>query len=285
MGVGNDRIQNVPTITVNLKVGEPMETANNDAVLFEYINDHIALVTLNRPEKYNAVNTEVTEQLFEILTKIEADKNIWVAVLASSNDRYFCVGADLAAVSAGKGLELIHPVGGFAGFVNAPRKKPWIAAVAGSALGGGFEICLACDMIVCGEKTVFALPEVKRSLIAGAGGVYRLPRALPRVVALELIATGDPIDSQRAYNLGMVNRVVADNTVRDEAIKLAGKICENAPVAVCESLSIARAVAEQPEKELQAQVMGAFGKLNKTRDFQEGPLAFMEKRAPRWSGE
>jgi enoyl-CoA hydratase/carnithine racemase len=262
-----------------------METSKDAVVWFERIDDHIALVTMNRPEKYNAVNAEITHRMHEIVTRIEEDKTLWVAVLASSNDAVFCAGADLAVVSSGKGQELNHPVGGFAGFVDAPRKKPWIAAVDGKALGGGFEIALACDMIVCGENTVFGLPEVKRSLMAAAGGVYRLPRAVPRAVALEMIATGDPIDGKRAYELGLVNRVVGDAQAKEEALKLAARVCANAPLAVQASLSVARLAKEKTEVELKGLVMNSFGKLMQSRDFKEGPLAFMEKRLPKWSGQ
>jgi enoyl-CoA hydratase/carnithine racemase len=138
-------------------------------------------------------------------------------------------------------------------------------------------------MIVCGKNAVFGLPEVKRSVIAGAGGCYRLPRAISRAVALEMIATGDPIDAARALDLGLVNRVAED--VTKEALALADRICANAPVAVQESLVVARSAAEATEKELQALVMKGFAVISRTRDFQEGPLAFMEKREPRWTGE
>jgi enoyl-CoA hydratase/carnithine racemase len=262
-----------------------MTTSNDDVVLFECVSDHIALVTLNRPEKYNAVNVDVTNRLFDIVNRIEADKNLWVTVLTSSTDKVFCAGADLAAVSAGKGMEIVHPEAGFAGFVNATRKKPWIAAVTGKALGGGLEICLACDMIVCGERAYFGLPEVKLSMIAGAGGAYRLPRAIPRAVAFEMLGTGDPIDADRAFHLGLVNRVVADSQVTAQALNLAKKICENAPIAVRESLAIARLANERTEKELQELSTDSYWTLCNTKDFREGPLAFMEKRTPRWTGE
>lgn len=262
-----------------------MGTEEKDIVLFERIGKHIALVTLNRPEKYNAVNSMLTNRLFDILTQIEEDKDLWAAVLTSSNNKVFCAGADLAEVASGKGQGISHPEGGFAGLVEAKRKKPWIAAVVGAALGGGCEISLACDMIVCGQSSVIGLPEVKRSLIAGAGGLYRLPRVIPRAVAIEMITTGEPVDANRAAELGLVNRVAPDADVVNEALKLAEKICENAPLAVFESLAIARKAKELSEAECQPIVMQAFGRLSKTKDFQEGPKAFLEKRAPQWTGE
>jgi enoyl-CoA hydratase/carnithine racemase len=262
-----------------------MTTSTDDVVLFECVDDHIAVVTLNRPEKCNAVNVEVTTRLYDIVNRIEADKDLWVAVLTSSTDRVFCAGADLAAVSAGKGMEIVHPEAGFAGFVNAARKKPWIAAVAGKALGGGMEICLACDMVVCGKNALFGLPEVKRSMVAGAGGSYRLPRVIPRAIALEMLSTGEPIDAGRAFDLGLVNRVVDRGQEKDQALKLAGTICGNAPIAVRETLAIARLANERSETELQELSNNSYGILSKTKDFKEGPLAFIEKRAPRWTGE
>ncbi len=262
-----------------------MDKEEKDIVLFERKGNHIAWVTLNRPEKYNAVNGNLSSRLFEILTRIEEDKDLWVAVLTSSNDRVFCAGADLSELAAGKGQGISHPEGGFAGLVEAKRKKPWIAAVVGSALGGGCEISLACDMIVCGENSAFGLPEVKRSVVAGAGGLYRLPRAIPRAIAIEMITTGLPIDAKRAAELGLVNRVAPDAEVKDEALKLADKICKNAPLAVYESLAIARVAKDLSEAECQPLVMQAFDRLKKTKDFQEGPKAFLEKRAPQWTGE
>jgi enoyl-CoA hydratase/carnithine racemase len=262
-----------------------MKTEENDVVLFKHIGKHIALVTLNRPEKYNAVNEGLSNRLFQILTRIEEDKDLWATVLTSSNNKVFCAGADLSEVAAGRGQGISHPQGGFAGLVEAKRRKPWIAAVNGKALGGGCEICLACDMVVCGQSAVFGLPEVKRSIIAGAGGLYRLPRAIPRAIAIEMITTGKTVDAQRAAHLGLVNRVAPDDEVRDEAIRLAGEICENAPNAVFESLYIARAAKELGEDQCRSLVMQAFGRLQKTKDFQEGPKAFLEKRSPQWMGE
>ena len=143
-----------------------------------------------------------------IVKRIEDDPEIRVAILTSSEPRVFCAGADLGAVASGKGAGMETPGGGFAGFVYAQRLKPWIAAVEGLALAGGCEICLACDMIVASEAARFGLPEVKRGLMAGAGGVHRLANVLPRNIAAELIATGDPIDAARAHAHGLVNRLV-----------------------------------------------------------------------------
>lgn len=254
-----------------------------DVVLLEHIDDHIAVVTLNRPDKRHAVNGAVARRLDAIVKETEADPAVWVVVLTSSGGSTFCAGADLAEVAAGRAAELSTPDGGFGGFVESKRDKPWIAAVHGSALGGGLEFSLACDLRIVGENTVLGLPEVKRGLIAGAGGIYRLPRQIPRAIALEMIAVGEPVDAARAYELGLVNAVVPDGEVLKVALDYARKIAANAPLSVRESLTIARAAHEAPETESISAVRAAFGRLMQSEDFQEGPRAFVEKRAPKWS--
>lgn len=258
--------------------------SDTEVVLYERVDDHIALVTLNRPEKRHAVNGAVARRLGEIVAETESDPSIWAVVLTSSGGPTFCAGADLAEVAAGRAAELSTPEGGFGGFVESKRAKPWIVAVRGSALGGGLEFSLACDLRVIAETTVLGLPEVKRGLIAGAGGIYRLPRQIPRAIALEIIALGDPIDARRAYALGLVNAVVPEDAVLDTALDMARKICANAPISVRESLKIARAAEETPEAESIAAMRRTMEYLVTTDDFKEGPRAFVEKRAPQWSG-
>lgn len=245
---------------------------------------HIAVVTLNRPEKHNAVNGALAAALDWIVKDIENDDSIRVAILTSSLDKTFCAGADLGEVARGNGRALTTRDGGFAGFADAARAKPWIAAVRGNVLAGGCELALACDMIVAGEDVRFGLPEVKRGLFAGAGGVHRLPRALPRNVALELIATGNPLPAERAYALGLVNRLAPGDSVLGEARKLAGEIVVNAPVAVRESLKLARVSAEHPDAELREMSGQISAVVMASEDAKEGPRAFVEKRAPIWTG-
>ncbi len=258
--------------------------SDTDVVLYERVDDHIAVVTLNRPEKRHAVNGTVARRLDAIVKETEADPAIWAVVLTSSGGPTFCAGADLSEVAAGRGADLSTPDGGFGGFVEAYREKPWIVAVRGSALGGGLEFSLACDLRVIAETTVLGLPEVKRGLIAGAGGVYRLPRQIPRAIALEMIALGEPIDARRAHALGLVNAVVAEDAVLDTALDIARRICGNAPLSVRESLKIARIADQTTEEESIAAMRKTMQYLFTTEDFQEGPRAFVEKRAPRWSG-
>lgn len=261
-----------------------MADDSSDVVLESRLDDHIVLVTLNRPEKRNAVNAAVASALEAIVKRTEADPDVWVVVLTSSNDRVFCAGADLSQVSAGATGGMNTVDGGFAGFVDAVRLKPWIAAVEGIAVAGGCEICVACDMIVASENARFGLPEVKRSLVAGAGGVNRLHRMLPRNVAFEMIATGDPIEAARAHHFGMVNRLTAPGEALHAAHELALAIAANAPVAVQQAIGAARATLSATEAEAKVIVGAAMAKVRGAEDYAEGPRAFLEKRPPRWTG-
>jgi enoyl-CoA hydratase len=254
------------------------------AVRLERLPGHVALVTINRPDARNAVNAQVATDLEAAVDVAEADPDIRVVVLTGEGPDAFCAGADLKEVSAGQGHRLSTERGGFAGFVFRERTKPWIAAINGKALAGGAEIALACDLVVAGEHAAFGLPEVMRGLIAAAGGLFRLPRAIPRNVALELILTAGQLDAQRAFQLGLVNRLASKAGLLDEALALAAEIARNAPVAVRESLSIASRANELTEDELRELTRDAFARVMASDDFKEGPRAFIEKRAPRWTG-
>lgn len=253
-------------------------------VLFEIIRPHVALVTLNRPQSHNAISGGVASALDAIVTKTEADSDIWAVVLTGAGGRTFCAGADLKDVSDGKLASLWTAGGGFAGFVNAPRRKVWIAAVDGYALAGGFELMLACDLAVASETSQFGLPEVKRGLVAAAGGAYRAARALPKAIAVELIATGGRMTAAKAHAFGLVNRLTPAGGALDEALALALEICENAPIAVQESLGIARRAFDLDDAGLARLSDEAQRRITLTEDFQEGPRAFIEKRTPVWSG-
>lgn len=257
----------------------------SNLVKFDKRDDHIAIITLDRPEKRNAVNMEIAQGLDAAVKRVEADPDIWVAILTSSNDRVFCAGADLAEVAAGNGRNLYTKDGGFAGFVYHPRTKPWIAAPMGVTVAGGLELCLGCDMIVAADNCSFGVPEAKRSLIAGAGGVTRMPKRIPTAVAIEMIATGDPISAERAYQVGLVNRVVSLANVLDEAIALAKAIAANAPLAVREGISVAKASGMLSDADGQKLADEALARLQATDDYREGPLAFVEKRPPVWKGK
>ncbi len=254
------------------------------AVLFERLPGHVALVTLNRPAARNAINGAVAQALDELVELTEADADIWAVVLTGAGTQAFCAGADLKEISAGRGAELWTTRGGFAGFVFAQRSKPWIAAINGAALAGGTELALACDLLVAVPGASFGLPEVKRGLAAVAGGLFRLPRVLPRQIALEMIATGEPISAERAFALGMVNHLAPAAGLLDAALALAGRITVNAPVAVRASLGVARRAMDLSDAELRTLSEQAMARVRQSEDFNEGPLAFVEKRAPRWTG-
>lgn len=253
------------------------------AVTCERIGPHVALVTLNRPEARNAVNEDVARALDAIVADTEADVEVRAVVLAAAGEMAFCAGADLKAVSAGRGAGL-WTERGFAGFTDAVRGKPWIAAIEGAALAGGCEIALACELIVASREARFGLPEVTRGLIAAAGGLYRLPRALPRNLALHAILTGDPFDARTAHAHGLVNVLCEPGESRAAAIALAGRIAANAPLAVRNSLLVARASAALGDADAQAASFAARARIRTTDDFLEGARAFVEKRLPAWSG-
>ena len=262
----------------------PLATQTEGPVLFERLTAHIGLATFNRPEKRNAVNPELASALERIVEGAESDLEVRVMILTSCDDRVFCAGADLGAVAAGKAEGLETSRGGFGGFVYAPRMKPWIAAVEGIAVAGGMELALACDMIVASENARFGLPEVKRGLMAAAGGIHRIALALPRNVANELLATGEPMDGAAAFGWGLANRLTAPGQTLEEARKLAEAIAENSPLAVQRTLCAGRESLGQPDGAGRALVARHLNALRHTEDFREGPRAFVEKRAPVWKG-
>lgn len=243
--------------------------------------DHVAIFTLNRPEARNAVNEEVSEEMEAHLDVFEADDSLWVGIIAAEGS-VFCAGADLKAVSERRNI--MTERGGFAGLVTYERTKPLIAAVDGAAVAGGMEIVLACDLVVASTAARFGIPEVKRSLVAAAGGLFRGPRALPRNVAMELALTGDPISAERAAELGLVNDLCEPGAVVDRALSLADRINVNAPLAVRESRQVIIDAEFADDETAWSLSNGAMRRLAKTDDFSEGPRAFIEKRAPNWQG-
>lgn len=245
---------------------------------------HLAIITLNRPEARNAINSEMAKTMEACLDDYESDPELRCAILTAEGT-VFCAGADLKEVSAGIGAGMATKKGGFAGITRRERTKPLIAAVTGTAVAGGCEISLSCDLIVASTETVFGVPEVKRSLAAAAGGMFRLPRALGMATAMELIMTGDPLPAQRAYELGMVNKVVAPDEVMNEAKALAERIMVNAPLAVQASRNVAARALMDSDDDLWRAGNTAMKGLAGTEDYKEGPRAFIEKRAPVWKGK
>jgi enoyl-CoA hydratase len=244
---------------------------------------HVAVLRLNRPDKKNAVNGDVARGMEAGIDQLEADDDLWLGVVTHAGD-VFSAGADLKAINEGRAAELNTERGGFGGIVARTRTKPLIAAVDGPALAGGTEIVLACDLVVASTQASFGIPEVKRSLVAAAGGLFRLPRALPRNIALELGLTGDPITAERAYHFGLVNELCAPGEAFDAALAMAERVAANAPLAVRETR---RLMLELPALDDQTGFResgrGLTGLAN-TEDFWEGPKAFLEKRPPQWKG-
>ena len=259
----------------------------SDVVLTE-LRDHVLLVTLNRPEARNAVNGDLTLGLGNALERAHTDAEVRAVVLTGSGDQSFCAGADLKAISRGESL---NPPGtetwGFAGMVQHPIAKPVIAAVNGRALGGGTELVLAADLAVSVDTATFGLPEVKRGLIAAAGGLVRLPEQLPRKVAMQLILTGDPIDAATAQKWGLVNEVVPAERLLEASLELAARIAKNAPLSVQHSKAAAQGITDggiPDEVAAWAASDAAMFAVMTSEDAMEGPIAFAEKREPQWKG-
>lgn len=252
------------------------------AVDFE-TRGRVGIMTINRPEARNAINGEVARGLEEGIDRLDADPDLWVGIVAAEGP-VFSAGADLKAIARGEFAELSTERGGFAGITRRERNKPLIAAVDAPAYAGGFEIVLACDLVVASTNAQFGIPEVKRSLIAAAGGLFRLPRAVPRNVALELALTGDPMEAGRAHAFGLVNVLVDPGTVIEAALALADRIIANAPLAVQASRRVMLGTLGVSEDEGWAATFEETAKLAATEDFAEGPRAFIEKRPPEWRG-
>ncbi len=248
---------------------------------------NVGIITINRPEARNAVNTAVATGIEEAIDQIEADDEVWVGILtgAKTDKGYiFCAGADLKQMSVDPG-GMSTQRGGFGGLVQRERTKPLIAAVDGPALAGGTELVLACDLVVASRTAVFGVPEVKRNLVAAAGGLFRLPRKLPRNIAMELVLTGRlDFPAERAHHFGWVNALCEEGEALEAAKVLAGQISENAPLAVRESRKIVLEATDQPD-EIGWKLSGdGIAKMFGTEDFGEGLTAFIEKRAPQWKG-
>jgi enoyl-CoA hydratase len=243
----------------------------------------VAVLALNRPKKRNAITGAMAAALEWAALWCEASPEVRVMILTSAAPGMFCAGADLGEVSQGRERTIFTPQGGFGGLVDLPHAKPWVAAVSGPTLAGGLELVLACDMIIAAPSTTLGLPEVKRGLFAAAGGVHRLPRALPRHVALELVCTGEPMPVARAHALGLVNHVAPEGEVLERAVALGRIIAANAPGSVRESLALARASSETPDADMRTLSAAASARVHSHPDSKEGPRAFLEKRPPVWS--
>jgi len=241
----------------------------------------VLVVTIDRPEARNAVNTAVADGLAAAVDRLDGDDGLRVGVLTGAGGT-FCAGMDLKAFVAGE-----RPFVGerwFAGIVQRASEKPLIAAVEGFAVAGGFEIALACDLIVAARGARFGIPEVKRGLVAAGGALLRLPRRIPYHLAMELALTGDFVDAERAHEVGLVSRLVEPGTTVDAALELAAAIAANGPLALAASKRILVEAPSWPAGELWERQAAISDPVRASEDAREGSLAFAEKRPPRWRG-
>lgn len=241
----------------------------------------VLVLTLNRPEKRNAMTRAMSELIAAHLDELDADPGLSVGVLTGAGG-YFCAGMDLKRFVAGETPSV--PGRGFGGLTERPPAKPLVAAVEGPALAGGFELVLACDLVVAGRGARFGLPEVKRGLVARAGGLLRLPERTSVALALELILTGDPIGAVRAAEAGLVNDVTDDGGALARAVELAGRIAENGPLALVAAKRVALAARDWSVEERFARQAPITDKVFASADAREGAQAFLERREPQWRG-
>jgi enoyl-CoA hydratase len=250
------------------------------AVLTER-RDGVLLITLNRPDARNAVNAALAEGVGAALDELDADDELRVGVLTGAG-KGFSSGMDLKAFVAGERPYIEGR--GFAGITQRSSRKPLIAAIEGFAVAGGFEVALSCDLIVASKGARLGIPEVKRSLVAAAGALFRLPRRIPYHLAMELALTGDPIDAERAHQLGLVNRLAEPGGALDAALKLAGEIVKNGPLALMASKEIVQESRDWTEEESWEKQGPIAGPVMGSEDAREGATAFAEKRDPVWKG-
>ncbi|MDZ7881429.1 MAG: crotonase/enoyl-CoA hydratase family protein [Mycobacterium sp.] len=240
----------------------------------------VLIMTINRPEARNAANFAVSKGLADAVDELDASPDLSVGILTGSGGN-FCSGMDLKAFSAG---EVPFVEGRGLGFTEKLPKKPIISAVEGHAVAGGTELVLATDLIVAAKSASFGLPEVKRGLVAGGGGLLRLQHRIPYQKAMELILTGDTFTGEEGLALGFVNVLAEDGGALDDAIKLAERITKNGPLAIAASKEIVLKSAEWSETEMWQKQMEFLIPVFTSKDAQEGPKAFAEKREPEWSG-
>src|SRR3954464_1189585 len=243
--------------------------------------DGILIITINRPGARNSVNADVANGMAAALDRLDAEDNLRVGIVTGAGG-YFSAGMDLKAFMQGQSPYADER--GFAGITQRASRKPLIAAVDGFALAGGFEIALSCDLIVASREARFGIPEVKRSLVAAAGALLRLPKRIPYHLAMELALTGEPISAERAHEIGIVNRLAEPGTALDTALELASQIVKNAPLALIASKQILQNAVDWSEEEGWAKQGEISGPVFTSEDAREGATAFAEKREPVWKG-
>lgn len=252
-----------------------------DEVLVD-VADGIMTITLNRPEAKNAVNKALAEGVAAAMDELDSNNDIQVAILTGA-DGVFCSGMDLKAFVSGE-LPIVEGRG-FAGLTEYRSRKPLIAAIEGYALAGGLEIAISCDLIVTADNTKFGIPEVKRGLAAGGGGLVRLPRQIPSRLAMELALTGDFVSAQRAHEMGLVNQVVPAGSALEHAKALAARIAANGPMAVALSKQVILDSADWNDDNMWQKQQEIISPIFTSEDAIEGSVAFAEKRTPNWKGK
>ncbi len=257
------------------------ETESEPQAVLTERRDKVLVITINRPDQRNAVNAAVAAGIGHALDELDAEDELAIGVLTGAG-KGFCAGMDLKAFVTGERPWFEDR--GFAGITQRASAKPLIAAVEGFAVAGGLEVALACDLIVAAKGARLGIPEVKRSLVAAGGGLLRLPRVLPRGVAMELALTGDPLAAERAYELGMVYRLAEPGEALDTALALAAEIAVNAPLALVGSKRILNESLDWLDSEFFERQQEISGPIFDSEDAKEGATAFAEKRAPEWKG-
>lgn len=246
--------------------------------------DGVLLITINRPDKRNAIDSATRRALADAIERLETSPELRVGVLTGAGTTAFCAGMDLVEASTGVANRLGGADGGFAGITRYPRSKPLIAAVNGAALGGGFELVLACDLVIAAEGAWFALPEPLRGIVPGGGGAVRLPLLVPKAIANDVLLAGARLDAGAAERWGLVNRVVPASDLLDAALEKAFEICKAAPLAVSATMAVAGTTFRGLEASAWDVNDASVRFIRTTDDAKEGPRAFAEKRAPRWTG-
>lgn len=246
------------------------------------VKDGVQIMTLNRPEAKNAATLAMSQAMVEALDELDSRDDIRIGIITGAGGT-FCAGMDLKGFLRGERPSVEGR--GFAGITERPPRKPVIAAVEGYALAGGFEVVLACDLIVAANNSNFGLPEVKRSLVAAAGGLLRLPQRLPYHIAMEYILTGGMLPAAEAHRLGLVNHLTEPGKALDKALELAAAIAANGPLATAASKQIVVESSEWSRDEMFQKQMEIGGPVFTSEDAREGATAFAEKRAPVWKGK
>lgn len=254
---------------------------NDEPAVLSERRDSVLLITLNRPDARNAVNAALAEGVAAALDELDADDDLSVGVLTGAG-KGFSSGMDLKAFVAGESPYAADR--GFAGITQRAAEKPLIAAIEGFAVAGGFEVALSCDLIVAARGARLGIPEAKRSLVAAGGALIRLPRRIPYHLAMELALTGDPIDAERGYELGIVNRLADPGGAVDAALELAGEVARNGPLALRASKKIVQRSGDWTEAEAWEKQGEIAGPVMTSEDAREGAIAFAEKRDPQWRG-